>query len=101
VANQQTNGLAKPTGLAVGPSGNLYIVDDANNRVIVLPWNPSSSAYGTQTEVGAGLVGPSAVALDAIGSVYIADTGNNRVVKMTQSVRNHAAGNNGGLHMRR
>jgi sugar lactone lactonase YvrE len=85
----------------VGPSGNLYIVDDANNRVIVLPWNPSSSAYGTQTEVGAGLVGPSAVALDAIGSVYIADTGNNRVIKMTQSVRNHAAGNNGGLHMRR
>jgi sugar lactone lactonase YvrE len=101
VASQETNGLANPTGVAVGPSGNLYIVDNGNNRVIVLPWNPSSSAYGAQTEVGAQLVGPKGVALDAMGNVYIADTGNNRVVKIAQSGRNHPPGNNGGLRMRR
>jgi sugar lactone lactonase YvrE len=101
VASQETNGLAKPTSVAVAPSGNLYIVDNANNRVILLPWNPSSSVYGAQTEVGSGLVGPSGVALDAMGNVYIADTGNNRVIKITQSVRNHPAGNNGGSRMRR
>jgi sugar lactone lactonase YvrE len=101
VASQATNGLANPTGVAVGPSGNLYIVDSGNNRVIVLPWNPSSSAYGTQTEVGAELVGPRGVALDAMGNVYIADTGNNRVVKIAQSGRNHPTGNNGGSRMRR
>jgi sugar lactone lactonase YvrE len=101
VASPETNGLANPTGLAVGPSGNLYIVDNGNNRVIVLPWNPSSNTYGTQTDVGAELVGPRGVALDATGNVYIADTGNNRVVKIAQSVRNPPTGNNGGLHMRR
>jgi sugar lactone lactonase YvrE len=85
VASQETNGLANPAGAAAGPSGNLYIVDNGNNRLILLPWNPSSGAYGTQTEVGAGLVGPRGVALDAMGNVYIADTGNNRVVKIAQS----------------
>jgi DNA-binding beta-propeller fold protein YncE len=101
VANQQTNGLANPAGVAVGPSGNLYIVDNGNNRVIELPWNPSSSAYGTQREVGAELVGPRGVALDAMGNVYIADTGNNRVIKIAQSGRNRPTGNNGGSRMRR
>jgi sugar lactone lactonase YvrE len=101
VASQETNGLANPTGVAVGPSGNLYIVDNGNNRVILLPWNSSSSAYGTQTEVGAQLVGPRGVALDAMGNVYIADTGNNRVIKIAQSGRNHPTGNNGGSRMRR
>jgi sugar lactone lactonase YvrE len=100
-AGQETNGLANPTGVAVGPGGNLYIVDSGNKRVIVLPWNPSSSAYGTQTEVGAGLVGPRGVALDATGNVYIADTGNNRVIKIAQSGRNRPTGNNGGSRMRR
>jgi sugar lactone lactonase YvrE len=101
VASQETNGLANPTGVAVGPGGNLYIVDNGNNRVVVLPWKPSSSAYGTQTEVGVELVGPRGVALDAMGNVYIADTGNNRVIKIAQSVRSHPTGNNGGTRMRR
>ena len=101
VASQERNGLANPTGVGVAPSGNVYIVDNGNNRVILLPWNPSSGAYGTQTEVGAGLVGPRGVALDAMGNVYIADTGNNRVVKIAQSGRNHPTGSNSGSRMRR
>jgi sugar lactone lactonase YvrE len=67
VAGQETNGLASPTGVAVGPTGTLYIVDNGNNRVPVLPWNPSSSAYGAQKEVGSGLVGPIGVTIDATG----------------------------------
>jgi sugar lactone lactonase YvrE len=101
VDSQETNGLANPTGVAVGPTGTLYIVDNGNNRVLALPWNPSSSAYGAQKEVGSGLVGPKGIALDAMGNIYIADAGNNRVVKIAQSTRNHPAGNNGGLRMRR
>jgi serine/threonine-protein kinase len=100
VASHETNGLASPTGVAVGPTGTLYIVDNGNNRVLVLPWNPSSSAYGAQKEVGIGLVGPKGVAIDAMG-VYIADAGNNRVVEIAQSARNHPTGTNGGLRMRR
>jgi glucose/arabinose dehydrogenase len=101
VASQEANGLNNPTGVAVTPSGNLYIVDSGNNRVIELPWNASSTTYGAQKEVGAGLVGPKGVALDATGNVYIADTGNNRVIKIAQSGRNHQSGNNGGSRMRR
>jgi sugar lactone lactonase YvrE len=101
VANQETNGLASPTGVGVGPSGNLYIVDNRNNRVIELPWNPSSSTYGAQKEVGAELVGPRGVALDAMGNVYISDTGNNRVIKIAQPGKNHPTGSNGGSRMRR
>jgi sugar lactone lactonase YvrE len=44
VASQQTNGIASPTGVAVGTSGNLYIADTGNNRVILLPWSLSANA---------------------------------------------------------
>jgi sugar lactone lactonase YvrE len=98
VAGQENNGLANPTGVAVGQSGNLYIADTGNNRVILLPWNPSTNAFGAQKEIGSQLVGPEGVALNAMGNVYIADTGNNEAIKIAQS--NGSNRNRGGFRMR-
>ncbi|HEY6424868.1 MAG TPA: protein kinase [Pseudonocardiaceae bacterium] len=84
--------LGYPTALAVDDSGNLYISDNANQRVRKV------DAAGTITTVAgnghpglAGDGGPAAAAelsypngldLDRAGSLYIADSGNNRIRKM-------------------
>ena len=71
--------LAFPSGVAQDDSGNIYIADTGNNRV--LREAPSTNGY-TQTVVpSSALASPSAVAVDAAGNIYIADTGNNRVLK--------------------
>ena len=69
VASQEDNKLANPTGVAVGKTGNLYIADTGNNRVILLPWNTSINAYGASKEISYQLIGPEGVALNAMGNV--------------------------------
>ena len=98
VASQENNGLANPTGVAVGQSGNLYIADTGNNRVILLPWNTSSNAYGALKEIASQLIGPEGVALNAKGNVFIADSGNSRVIKIAQT--SGPAPSRGGFRMR-
>ena len=98
--------LDAPTGVAVDPSGNLYIADSSNNRIqyvaatacsLSCPWGLASTAAsdiytiagsssGSSGYTGDGgaatsaLVNdPSSVAIDASGNLYIADTANNRV----------------------
>jgi sugar lactone lactonase YvrE len=81
-----TTGLGKAAGVAVGPTGTVYIADPTNNQVVVEP-----AGGGAQTTVGSGLSAPMGVAVDPDGNVYISDTGHNRVVEVnslsgTQSV---------------
>jgi len=76
--------LGQVSQVAVDASGNVYIADPSNNRIVEQP----TSAFGVTTglnatTVGTGLSAPSGVAVDAAGNVYISDTGNNRVVKVT------------------
>jgi CSLREA domain-containing protein len=78
-----TTGLSNPLGVAVDGAGNVYIADSFNNRVVKVPWNSSTSSYGTPTTVPTtGLLDPGDVAVDGVGDVYIADTSNNRVVEV-------------------
>jgi sugar lactone lactonase YvrE len=70
-------GLNNPQGVAVDASGNVYIADTGNNRVLM---ETLSAGTYRQTTVGSGLLSPAAVAVDESGNVYIADTGNNRVL---------------------
>ena len=70
------SGLNEPLGLAADESGNLYIADDFNNRVLKV------TSKGVQTTVGTGFSKPAALALDGAGNVFVADWGNNRVVKV-------------------
>jgi len=91
-------GFNAPVGLAVDPmTGNLYVADFGNNRVLRFPSpfdNPTvvepDAVYGqpnfnslTATAPSAtSLNGPLSVAFDATGNLWIADTGNNRVLRI-------------------
>jgi sugar lactone lactonase YvrE len=83
--------LSSPWGVAVDGQGNVYIADEANNRVREV------NGAGTITTVAGGgstfgdggpatsaqLSQPMGVAVDGQGNFYIADRGNSRVRKVT------------------
>lgn len=80
IFNSQNNGLNSPYDVAVDSSGNVYIADFQNNRV--LKETLSNGSY-TQTVVDSALNSPAGVAVDSSGNVYVADSQNNRVLKET------------------
>jgi sugar lactone lactonase YvrE len=79
---QQTvpaTGLSGPNGAAMDRSGNVFIADTGNNRVVKL------DPHGNQTVVSVSpltLSFPLAIAFDGSGNMYVTDNGNNRVVKV-------------------
>ena len=85
-------GLRLPEGVAVDPSGNLYIADSNNDSIRkVTPSGIISTVAGNGTAgysgdggpaTGASLNFPYGVALDTAGNLFIADDGNNRVRKV-------------------
>jgi sugar lactone lactonase YvrE len=87
--------LYYPEGLAVDPSGNLYIADEDNSRIRkVTPGGTISTVagiggYGFSGDGGlatsATLAYPQAVAVDSAGNLYIADSNNARVRKVSPS----------------
>jgi DNA-binding beta-propeller fold protein YncE len=72
-----------PYGVAVNPSGNVYVVDSYNNRIQKFT---STGAYKTKW---GGTLGPwdgqfyypTGVAVDTSGNVYVSDMTNNRIQK--------------------
>ena len=71
-------GLSSPRGVAVDRSGDVFIADNGNNRVVVD--KPTGSGGYTQSVVDARVSYPAGVAVDPAGDVFIADTDNGRVV---------------------
>ncbi len=69
-------GLNQPYGVTTDHTGNVYIADFGNNRVLELKTD------GTQATIGSDLYEPAGVVLDKDGNVYIADLGNSRVLKV-------------------
>jgi len=85
--------LDNPIGVALHSSGNLYVADQGNNRVLFCPSGSTTatSVYGqsgsfashTANDGGVSansLSGPTGVVLDGGGNLYVADSGNNRVL---------------------
>jgi sugar lactone lactonase YvrE len=73
--------LSGPSGVAVDGSGNVYIADTGNNRVVELPW--TGSGYGAQTIVPMmGLSSPMGLAVDGAGNLYVASNDNDKVIKL-------------------
>jgi sugar lactone lactonase YvrE len=86
--------LCNPTGVAVSPSGRVFVADADNNRVLSWPAVAGSSQAadliigqvdGASIECvdppsAESLCSPNGVATDGVGHLYVADANNNRVL---------------------
>ena len=76
--------LAAPAAIAVGRSGNVYVFDDGNSRIVKLdPRGKFIAAFG-QPDSGPGAVRPGglndSIAVDEDENVYVSDPGTPRVL---------------------
>ncbi len=74
-----TSTLSSPSGVVSDLSGNLYIADSGNSRV--LKETLSGGSY-TESTVGSGWSTPNSVAVDGAGNLYISDAGLNEVAML-------------------
>jgi sugar lactone lactonase YvrE len=70
------SGLSAPWAVAVDATGDVFIGDTGNNRVVEL------TPGGAQTVLDSDLYQPGGVAVDGAGNVYIADTGDGYVFEV-------------------
>jgi large repetitive protein len=70
-------GLHCPRGVAVDGTGDVFIADSNDSRIIEVP-----AGGGAEFTVGTGLNGPNGVTVDGTGDVFIGDSRNNRVVEV-------------------
>lgn len=73
--------LSSPAGIVVDPSGNVFLADTGNNRIVEVNAQGTPSIL-TVSGLGVPLASPSGIAIDGSGNLYVADTGNSRVVKI-------------------
>ncbi len=116
-----TTGLTAPDALAVDKSGNLYVVDAGNNRILRYPapfsqttalltvnliigqkdlngaspnQGQTAPAANTVSFSSGGSIFRSGIAIDAQGNLWVSDAGNNRVLRFPAGVLAAAAKNN-------
>jgi sugar lactone lactonase YvrE len=87
------NGLNYATGLAFDPSGNLWVADTFNSRILefVPPFSNGMNASlvigqqdytsGSSATTASGLGYPWAITFDSSGNLWVADSGNSRVLE--------------------
>ncbi len=87
-------GLRGPENVAVDRSGNIFVTDHFNSRVLELP-----AGSRTQMELPfTGLRGPAGVAVDAAGTIFVTDYLNNRVLELPAGSHTQAELPFTGLH---
>lgn len=89
-----------PSGLALGPEGDMYLCDTGNNSIRKISAAGKVSTVFDKAGVdGVKLSTPTSLAADASGNLYISDTGNNRIVFL--GTDGHAAVFAGDAHEQR
>jgi sugar lactone lactonase YvrE len=76
-------GAQSTAGVAVDASGNLFIADTGNNRIVKVTAAGVQSTVLSGTVLGKPLNAPNSIAVDSVDSIYITDSGNNRVLEVT------------------
>ncbi len=96
-----SSSLDAPADVKLDAAGNLYIADQANNRIRMVNNGIISTFAGNGTATFGGdnglatsaqINGPSGIALDPAGNLIIADTGNNVIRKVSSGVITTLAG---------
>ena len=72
--------LSSPTAAAMDSSGNVYVADGGNNRVVEIP--VASPGFGAPVALLGDLSHPGGILVDWSGNLYISDSGNNRIVEL-------------------
>jgi sugar lactone lactonase YvrE len=94
-------GLNYPTGVAVGPTGNLYIADQRNNRIRLVSGGIITTVAGNGTvgnfgdggpATSAQLYFPAGITVDTSGNLFIADSDNQRIREVSGGTISTVAG---------
>lgn len=74
--------LSRPIGVAVDPSGNVYVTDANNSRIRKISTDGIIETIAGTESGGADLLRPWGLATDRAGNLFVADYGNNCVRKI-------------------
>ena len=70
----------QPSDIAVGPNGDLYLVDGVNSRILVIaPSGDRKFSFGRGGRQPGEFLRPLGIDISSGGRVFIADTGNHRI----------------------
>ncbi len=72
--------LERPVDVAVSPTGDLYVVDQAARKVQVFDSDGKPKFdFGREASMGTSLDAPNSIAISSAGHIVVADTGNDRI----------------------